>query len=185
VTAWENDRCRMKYPRPKPNDPVSPRGSGFSQTPVPSVSPDCGGACLARRHPLGEHRNRLLGSAVVSEPTPPDEDHCPTSCLPKASAVLKRNVPFFCVPVGTRNHFALDLGLNRDDPLSALDAVRNRMGLLPWGKAESGRRSPWCLWHLFAPPARLERATCGLEVRCSIQLSYGGRTDEPGGSRSG
>ena len=33
----------------------------------------------------------------------------------------------------------------------------------------------------LAPPARLERATCGLEVRCSIQLSYGGRTREPDG----
>lgn len=30
----------------------------------------------------------------------------------------------------------------------------------------------------LAPPARLERATCGLEVRCSVQLSYGGRTRE-------
>ncbi len=41
-----------------------------------------------------------------------------------AGVAVERGVPFFCVPVGTRNHFALDLGLNRDDPLSALDAVR-------------------------------------------------------------
>jgi len=34
-------------------------------------------------------------------------------------------VPFFCAPVGTRNHFALDLGLDRDNPLTALDAIRN------------------------------------------------------------
>jgi diacylglycerol kinase family enzyme len=34
-------------------------------------------------------------------------------------------VPFFCVPVGTRNHFALDLGLDRDHPLTALDAIRD------------------------------------------------------------
>ena len=27
-----------------------------------------------------------------------------------------------CVPAGTRNHFALDLGLNRDDVVGALDA---------------------------------------------------------------
>jgi hypothetical protein len=64
-----------------------------------------------------------------------------------------------------------------------LQPVCNRKGLLPWGRTESGRRSPWSLWVLFAPPARLERATCGLEVRCSIQLSYGGRTCEPGGAR--
>lgn len=40
-----------------------------------------------------------------------------------AGVAAERNVPFFCVPVGTRNHFALDLGLDRDDPLSALDAL--------------------------------------------------------------
>jgi diacylglycerol kinase family enzyme len=40
-----------------------------------------------------------------------------------ATAAVERGVPFFCVPVGTRNHFALDLGLDRDDPLSALGAL--------------------------------------------------------------
>jgi len=42
-----------------------------------------------------------------------------------AAVAIERDVPFFCVPVGTRNHFALDLGLDRDDPLAALDALRN------------------------------------------------------------
>jgi diacylglycerol kinase family enzyme len=31
-------------------------------------------------------------------------------------------LPFVCVPLGTRNHFARDLGLDRDDPIAALDA---------------------------------------------------------------
>ena len=30
--------------------------------------------------------------------------------------------PFVCIPAGTRNHFALDLGLDRDDVVGALDA---------------------------------------------------------------
>lgn len=47
-----------------------------------------------------------------------------------AGVALDRDVPFFCVPVGTRNHFALDLGLDRDDPLSALDAIRDGEELL-------------------------------------------------------
>jgi diacylglycerol kinase family enzyme len=42
-----------------------------------------------------------------------------------AGVAVERDVPFFCVPVGTRNHFALDLGLDRDDPLSALAALDN------------------------------------------------------------
>jgi diacylglycerol kinase family enzyme len=40
-----------------------------------------------------------------------------------AGVAIERGVPFFAVPVGTRNHFALDLGLDRDNPLSALDAL--------------------------------------------------------------
>jgi diacylglycerol kinase family enzyme len=39
-----------------------------------------------------------------------------------AEVALERNIPFVCVPYGTRNHFARDLGLDRDDPLAALDA---------------------------------------------------------------
>ncbi|MGI9644700.1 MAG: diacylglycerol/lipid kinase family protein [Ilumatobacteraceae bacterium] len=42
-----------------------------------------------------------------------------------AGVAIERGVPFFCIPVGTRNHFALDLGLDRDHPLTALDAIRD------------------------------------------------------------
>ena len=33
-----------------------------------------------------------------------------------------RDLPFACIPAGTRNHFALDLGVDRDDVVGALDA---------------------------------------------------------------
>jgi diacylglycerol kinase family enzyme len=39
-----------------------------------------------------------------------------------AAVALERDVPFVCIPFGTRNHFARDLGLDPDDPLAALDA---------------------------------------------------------------
>jgi diacylglycerol kinase family enzyme len=39
-----------------------------------------------------------------------------------ASVAMRRGVPFVCVPSGTRNHFALDLGLDRGDVVGALDA---------------------------------------------------------------
>jgi len=35
---------------------------------------------------------------------------------------MQRDVAHVCVPAGTRNHFALDLGLDRDDVVGALDA---------------------------------------------------------------
>jgi len=37
-----------------------------------------------------------------------------------ATVALERDLPFVCIPFGTRNHFARDLGLDRDDPLAAL-----------------------------------------------------------------
>ena len=39
-----------------------------------------------------------------------------------ATAAQAHGLPFVCVPAGTRNHFALDLGLDRRDPVRALDA---------------------------------------------------------------
>lgn len=39
-----------------------------------------------------------------------------------ASVAVERGLPFVCVPFGTRNHFARDLGLDRDDPVAALAA---------------------------------------------------------------
>ena len=39
-----------------------------------------------------------------------------------AGVARAHGLPFVCVPAGTRNHFALDLGLDRHDPLKALGA---------------------------------------------------------------
>jgi diacylglycerol kinase family enzyme len=39
-----------------------------------------------------------------------------------AEAAIARDLPFVCVPFGTRNHFARDLGLDRDDAVGALAA---------------------------------------------------------------
>ena len=39
-----------------------------------------------------------------------------------AQVALERDLPFVCIPFGTRNHFARDLGLDRDDPMGALSA---------------------------------------------------------------
>ncbi|GEL22202.1 hypothetical protein PSU4_11560 [Pseudonocardia sulfidoxydans NBRC 16205] len=50
-----------------------------------------------------------------------------------ADVARSHDLPFVCVPAGTRNHFALDLGLDRDDVAAALagygDAVQRRIDL--------------------------------------------------------
>lgn len=44
-----------------------------------------------------------------------------------ASVAARRGVPHVCVPAGTRNHFALDLGLDRTDVAGALDAYTDQV----------------------------------------------------------
>jgi diacylglycerol kinase family enzyme len=50
-----------------------------------------------------------------------------------AGVAMRRQVAFVCVPAGTRNHLAMDLGLDRDDVVGALDgfgaAVERRIDL--------------------------------------------------------
>ncbi len=40
-----------------------------------------------------------------------------------AAIAAEHALPYACVPAGTRNHFALDLGVDRDDVVGALDAL--------------------------------------------------------------
>ncbi len=42
-----------------------------------------------------------------------------------ASIAVEHDLPFVCVSAGTRNHFALDLGIDRDDPRLSLNAFRD------------------------------------------------------------
>ena len=39
-----------------------------------------------------------------------------------AAIAAELSLPYACIPAGTRNHFALDLGVDRDDVVGALDA---------------------------------------------------------------
>ena len=39
-----------------------------------------------------------------------------------ASVAAELGLPYACIPAGTRNHFALDLGVDRDDVVGALEA---------------------------------------------------------------
>ena len=53
-----------------------------------------------------------------------------------AEVALERDVPFVCVPFGTRNHFARDVGLDRNDPLAALQAFHGSEQRIDVGRAD-------------------------------------------------
>ncbi|MES5817864.1 diacylglycerol kinase family protein [Streptomyces sp. RG80] len=46
-----------------------------------------------------------------------------------AAVAAEHDVPFLVISAGTRNHFALDLGLDRDDPGACLDALTDGVEL--------------------------------------------------------
>ncbi|MDW4904876.1 diacylglycerol kinase family protein [Streptomyces sp. ADMS] len=46
-----------------------------------------------------------------------------------AGVAAEHGLPFLVVSAGTRNHFAMDLGLDRDDPAACLDALTNAGGV--------------------------------------------------------
>jgi diacylglycerol kinase family enzyme len=56
-----------------------------------------------------------------------------------AGVAIERDLPFVAVPFGTRNHFARDLGLDRDDPLAALAAFGGVERLVDTGLAGERR----------------------------------------------
>ncbi len=56
-----------------------------------------------------------------------------------AAVAVERNLPLVVVPFGTRNHFARDLGLDRNDPLAALDAFEGAERRVDVGRAGERR----------------------------------------------
>lgn len=110
---------------------------GRARHPVLIVNPRSGDGSAERSGVAAEARRR--GIRVVE--LGPDDDlvavtraalHSSTDAIGMAggdgslaivaTAAMEAHIPFVCVPSGTRNHFALDLGLDRSDPIGALDA---------------------------------------------------------------
>ena len=56
-----------------------------------------------------------------------------------AAVAVERDLPLVVVPLGTWNHFARDLGLDRDDPIAALQGFEGRERRIDVGRA-GGRR---------------------------------------------
>ena len=56
-----------------------------------------------------------------------------------AAVAIERDLPFVCVPFGTRNHFARDLGLDLDDPVAALAGFEGEERRVDVGRAGERR----------------------------------------------
>jgi diacylglycerol kinase family enzyme len=67
-----------------------------------------------------------------------------------ATVALERDLPFVCIPFGTRNHFARDLDIDTGDPIAALGAFtgpERRVDVGATGRLEEAEG--WSRW----PPA--------------------------------
>ena len=101
------------------------------------INPNSGGGKAERFNLPEEARRRNIEPLLLG----PDDDLCELAARAATrgadvigmaggdgsqalvtSVAMEYDVAHVCVPAGTRNHFALDLGLDRDDVVGALDA---------------------------------------------------------------
>jgi diacylglycerol kinase family enzyme len=106
-------------------------------SPVLIFNPRSGGGKAARFHLPDEARNRGIQpvemsmdeslDATVEKELRRGADAIAMAGGDGSQAVVaaiaaREGIPYACIPAGTRNHFALDLGVDRDDVVGALDA---------------------------------------------------------------
>ncbi|MEU1479142.1 diacylglycerol kinase family protein [Streptomyces sp. NPDC005760] len=126
---------RLRAPRGVHSRPVRP-----PRRPVLIMNPRSGGGKVGE-HGLVE-RAEALGARVVllDVDTSPDPAALARQAVAEGADLLgvaggdgtqalvagvaaEHDVPFVVLAAGTRNHFAMDLGLDRDDPAAGLDAL--------------------------------------------------------------
>ena len=117
---------------PKPGEPVGP-----AHRPVLLMNPRSGGGKVERLAMVEEARRRGIEPVVLG----PGDDlsELARAAVAKgadvigmaggdgsqalvAEVAMRHDVGYVCVPAGTRNHLAMDLGLDRNDVVGALDA---------------------------------------------------------------
>src|SRR5271166_6276630 len=84
--------------------------------PVLFVNPRSGDGKAARAGAAERARGKGIEAVVLA----PGQDLA--ALAGEAAAAAAHGLPFVCVPAGTRNHFALDLGVDRNDLTGALEA---------------------------------------------------------------
>ena len=106
-------------------------------SPVLIFNPRSGGGKAARFHLADEARSRGIRPVEMSmdeslDATVENELRSGADAIAMAGGdgsqavvaaiAAREGMPYACIPAGTRNHFALDLGVDRDDVVGALDA---------------------------------------------------------------
>lgn len=130
--------ARAALPRPHPGRPASP--AARPRRPVLLMNPKSGGGKVERFDLVG--RAEALGARVVLLDTAGHTDVAElarqavadgadllgvaggdgTQAL-VAAVAAEHDLPFLVISAGTRNHFAMDLGLDRADPSRCLEAL--------------------------------------------------------------
>jgi diacylglycerol kinase family enzyme len=116
------------------------RAVGRPQHPVLFINPRSGGGAVARSGVVEQARElgieavildsgqslaALVQAAVASGADALGMAGGDGSLAVVAAAAAAHGLPFVCIPAGTRNHFALDIGVDRQDLVGALDAFSN------------------------------------------------------------
>lgn len=133
--------AKAALPRPHPHRPAAP--AVRPRRPVLLMNPTSGGGKV-ERFGLVE-RAEELGARVLLLGPPESGGHTDVEALARqavadgadllgvaggdgtqalvAAVAAEHNLPFLVISAGTRNHFAMDLGLDRTDPARCLDAL--------------------------------------------------------------
>ena len=80
-----------------------------------------------------------------------------------AGIAAGRDIPMMVISAGTRNHFALDLGLDCDDPSTCLDALSDGVKI-----ASAAQAAGLLSAHLHAKP----RAAANIQLADRAGLSH-------------
>jgi len=120
---------------PRPAQAPERRPARQTARPVLLMNPKSGGGKVERFHlaaeaekrgirtielRLGDDLRSLAAEAIRSAPAIGMAGGDGSQAI-VAEVAMRHDVPYVCVPAGTRNHLALDLGLDRDDVVVALD----------------------------------------------------------------
>ena len=102
-----------------------------------------------------------------------------------ASVAAERGVPMVVVPAGTRNHLALDLGLDRDDVVGALDAFGEARSVRWISARSTGMSSSTTSRSASTPRSSVRRSTATPRSTPPLRRCRGCSHPAPNRSTSG